>query len=78
MACAAKDLGLDGHLLALGEAADPIAQGNHLTRDLMALGDGIGGKGMGAVVDMDVTAADADISYFYQYLPRPGSGRGTC
>ena len=60
IALSADDLRFHRDFLANGQACHPFAQGRYLRADLMPLGNRVGGKGVCAVIDMDVTPAHPD------------------
>ena len=68
IAASAEDLRLDGHPFAGLDVGNIFAYSLYLGGDLMALGHGIGGIGMGTVENVDVTAADTDLFNLDQHL----------
>lgn len=70
VAAAAEHLGFNRHLLPGPKILYVLSGLYDLTGYLMPLGNGIRGVRMGAVVDMDVAAADADLFDLYQDLIR--------
>ena len=76
VAPAAEHLGLDGHLLAHLQVLHIFPQLHDLARDLMPLGYRVGGVGMGAVINVDITAADADLLDLHQHLVGARLGHG--
>ena len=72
MALTADHLRLYRNQLADLKFAASFAQGSHLCGNLVPQCDGIGCKGMLPVINMDITAADADFQYFSKSCPCPG------
>lgn len=68
IAFSAGDLRLQHDLLSRREAGHGAADFDDLTGDLMALGHGIFGVGVFAVIDVDVRAADAETHHFHKDL----------
>lgn len=68
VAFSTKYLRLDGDALSNREVTDICTKGDNLTGQLMALRNGVGGKRVHAMVNMNIASADADPFDFNQYL----------
>lgn len=68
VAFSTKYLRLDGDALSDREVTDICTKGDNLTGQLMALRNGVGGKRVHAMVNMNIASADADPFDFNQYL----------